>query len=111
MGEISMEDFVLGPDLRSQDFADIVTDSDCVMQMDFQMFTILVIHSTMLLLVCDNVFMKKCVFLLLFQLYSSDDLDNEVDEILQDFEHKVNRPILHTAIFYWHGGPVSRDSE
>ncbi|KAL8578208.1 RNA polymerase II subunit A C-terminal domain phosphatase [Nucella lapillus] len=33
-------------------------------------------------------------------LYSSDDLDNEVDEILQDFEHKVNRPILHTALFY-----------
>jgi len=35
-----------------------------------------------------------------FQLYSSDDLDNEVDEILQDFEHKVNRTILHTALFY-----------
>ncbi|KAK7093892.1 RNA polymerase II subunit A C-terminal domain phosphatase SSU72-like [Littorina saxatilis] len=33
-------------------------------------------------------------------LYSSDDLDNEVDEILQDFEHKVNRTILHTALFY-----------
>lgn len=43
----------------------------------------------------DIVLMFVC-----FQLYSSDDLDNEVDEILQDFEHKVNRSILHTALFY-----------
>lgn len=41
----------------------------------------------------------KCLELYL-QLYASDDLDNEVDEILQDFEHKINRPILHTALFY-----------
>lgn len=37
---------------------------------------------------------------LITMLYSADDLDNDIDEILQDFEHKVNRPILHTAIFY-----------
>ncbi|PVD36680.1 hypothetical protein C0Q70_03666 [Pomacea canaliculata] len=37
---------------------------------------------------------------LVTMLYASDDLDNEVDEILQDFEHKINRPILHTALFY-----------
>lgn len=34
------------------------------------------------------------------QLLASDDLDNEVDEILQEFEHKVNRPVLHTVQFY-----------
>ncbi|KAK7473315.1 hypothetical protein BaRGS_00035447 [Batillaria attramentaria] len=37
---------------------------------------------------------------LVTMLYASDDLDNEVDEILQDFEHRVNRPVLHTALFY-----------
>lgn len=37
---------------------------------------------------------------LITRLYSADDLDNDIDEILQDFEHKVNRSILHTAIFY-----------
>lgn len=37
---------------------------------------------------------------LVTMLYASDDLDNEVDEILQDFEHRVNRSVLHTALFY-----------
>jgi len=37
---------------------------------------------------------------LVTMLFSSDDLDNEVDEILQDFEQKVDRTVLHTAQFY-----------
>lgn len=48
---------------------------------------------------CSGMILILFVFIC-FQLYSSDDLDNEVDEILQDFEHKVNRTILHTALFY-----------
>ena len=28
------------------------------------------------------------------------DLDNEIDELLQDFESKCNRQILHSALFY-----------
>ena len=38
--------------------------------------------------------------LLFQQLFGSTDLDNDVDEILQDFEHKVERSVLHTAQFY-----------
>ena len=30
----------------------------------------------------------------------SEDLDNEIDEILQDFEIKCKRPILHSVLFY-----------
>ncbi|CAG5125023.1 unnamed protein product [Candidula unifasciata] len=37
---------------------------------------------------------------LVTMLLASDDLDNEVDEILQEFEHKVSRPVLHTVQFY-----------
>ncbi|XP_041377683.1 RNA polymerase II subunit A C-terminal domain phosphatase SSU72-like [Gigantopelta aegis] len=33
-------------------------------------------------------------------LYTSDDIDNDIDEILQEFEAKINRTILHTATFY-----------
>ncbi|XP_046360077.1 RNA polymerase II subunit A C-terminal domain phosphatase SSU72-like [Haliotis cracherodii] len=33
-------------------------------------------------------------------LHTSDDLDNEIDEILQEFESNVDRAILHTATFY-----------
>lgn len=31
----------------------------------------------------------------------SEDLDNDIDELLQEFESKVNRPILHSIQFYW----------
>ncbi|GFN96095.1 RNA polymerase ii subunit a c-terminal domain phosphatase ssu72 [Plakobranchus ocellatus] len=37
---------------------------------------------------------------LVTMLCVSEDLDNEVDEILQRFESKVNRPVLHTIQFY-----------
>lgn len=33
-------------------------------------------------------------------LSSSDDLDNEIDDIIQDFEHKCEREVLHTVLFY-----------
>ncbi|XP_033763954.1 RNA polymerase II subunit A C-terminal domain phosphatase SSU72-like [Pecten maximus] len=33
-------------------------------------------------------------------LVESDDLDNDMDEIIQDFETRAQRPILHTVIFY-----------
>nr|CAG4652190.1 EOG090X0E4R [Triops cancriformis] len=33
-------------------------------------------------------------------LVSSDDLDNDMDELLQDFEAKCQRPILHCLLFY-----------
>ncbi|RUS76309.1 hypothetical protein EGW08_015933 [Elysia chlorotica] len=37
---------------------------------------------------------------LVTMLSVSDDLDNEVDEILQKFESKVKRQVLHTVQFY-----------
>lgn len=37
---------------------------------------------------------------LLEMLASAEDLDNEIDEIIQDFEAKCNRQILHTIAFY-----------
>jgi len=37
---------------------------------------------------------------LLQALSSSHDLDDDIDELLQDFEAKCNRPILHTVVFY-----------
>lgn len=33
-------------------------------------------------------------------LAESQDMDDEIDEILQDFESKCNRQILHTVVFY-----------
>lgn len=33
-------------------------------------------------------------------LVMSEDLDNEIDELLQDVEAKCNRPILHSVLFY-----------
>lgn len=29
-----------------------------------------------------------------------EDLDNDIDEIMQEFEEKCNRPVLHTILFY-----------
>jgi len=37
---------------------------------------------------------------LVTMLYASQDLDAEVDEILQEFETKVDRSVLHTVQFY-----------
>ena len=35
-----------------------------------------------------------------FKLGDSEDLDNDVDELLQEFEARCGRPILHTVCFY-----------
>jgi len=35
-----------------------------------------------------------------FQLGQSDDLDNDIDELLQEFETRCQRTILHTLLFY-----------
>ena len=34
------------------------------------------------------------------RLAETGDLDDEIDEVIQEFEAKVNRPILHTVVFY-----------
>ena len=33
-------------------------------------------------------------------LADSPDLDDEIDELLQAFEAKSGRPVLHTVVFY-----------
>ena len=40
------------------------------------------------------------IYFIVFQLADSDDMDNDVDELLQEFESKVQRSILHTQLFY-----------
>ena len=37
---------------------------------------------------------------LMQRVSGSEDLDNEIDEILQDFEIKCKRSILHSVLFY-----------
>ena len=34
------------------------------------------------------------------QLQKCEDMDNEIDEILQDYESKIKRSILHSIAFY-----------
>jgi hypothetical protein len=34
------------------------------------------------------------------KLEKAEDMENEIDEILQDYESKINRPILHSIAFY-----------
>lgn len=36
----------------------------------------------------------------LFQLATTEDLDNDIDEILHNFEEKNKREILHSIVFY-----------
>ena len=40
------------------------------------------------------------MFELMSILAKSTDIDDDIDELLQDFESKCNRPILHTVVFY-----------
>lgn len=35
------------------------------------------------------------------QIQHTDDMENEMDELLQEFEDKSHRPFLHTVCFYW----------
>lgn len=37
---------------------------------------------------------------LMTKMSQSDDLDNDIDELLHDFEAKCERPILHCVLFY-----------
>nr|CAG4651350.1 EOG090X0E4R [Simocephalus serrulatus]SVE94513.1 EOG090X0E4R [Simocephalus serrulatus] len=37
---------------------------------------------------------------LVSMMANSDDLDNDIDELLQDFEAKCQRPVLHCLLFY-----------
>lgn len=34
------------------------------------------------------------------QMAQSDDLDNDIDELLHDFESKCQRSVLHCVLFY-----------
>lgn len=34
------------------------------------------------------------------QLAESDDIDNEIDELVQEFESRCKKQILHTVVFY-----------
>lgn len=40
------------------------------------------------------------VHISVFQLANSEDLDNDIDELLHEFESKFSRTILHTVLFY-----------
>uniref|UniRef100_A0A8C2I8J6 RNA polymerase II subunit A C-terminal domain phosphatase SSU72 n=1 Tax=Cyprinus carpio TaxID=7962 RepID=A0A8C2I8J6_CYPCA len=39
-------------------------------------------------------------FVLSSQIQHTDDMENEMDELLQEFEEKSHRPFLHTVCFY-----------
>lgn len=36
----------------------------------------------------------------MLQLANSDDLDNDIDELLHEFESKFDKSVLHTVVFY-----------
>ena len=39
-------------------------------------------------------------FNVFLQIQHTDDMENEIDELIQEFEDKSNRPFLHTVCFY-----------
>lgn len=41
------------------------------------------------------------IFKMAQSLANSKDLDNDIDEMLQDFETSISRPLLHTIAFQW----------
>lgn len=48
-----------------------------------------------------NFFTIKNNYFYLFQLAGSDDLDNDIDGLLNEFEdNKISKPLLHTVVFY-----------
>lgn len=63
-------------------------------------------------LICDMVSMvsrltfwrkwENCSLLLIYslQMASSDDLDNDIDELLHEFEANSQRSLLHCVLFY-----------
>lgn len=40
-------------------------------------------------------------FLFFFQMAKSEDLDNDIDEMLHQYESKCQRQLLHCVLFYW----------
>ena len=56
----------------------------------------------LLALVCSVFFLllSNSLFRNMFQMAQSDDLDNDIDELLQEFESRCQRTILHTVVFY-----------
>lgn len=47
----------------------------------------------------NNSFLNVLPFLTL-QIQHTEDMENEIEELLQEFEEKSNRPFLHTVCFY-----------
>lgn len=41
------------------------------------------------------------LLLLTLQIEHTEDMENEIEELLQEFEEKSKRPFLHTVCFYW----------
>lgn len=52
--------------------------------------------------VCGFISWPSRADLVSLQIQHTDDMENEIDELLQEFEDKSNRPFLHTVCFYWH---------
>lgn len=50
--------------------------------------------------VCDRSQMSVLIRPSLSQIQHTDDMENEIDELLQEFEDKSHRPFLHTVCFY-----------
>lgn len=44
--------------------------------------------------------------LLTLQIEHTEDMENEIEELLQEFEEKSKRPFLHTVCFYWHTSQI-----
>lgn len=41
------------------------------------------------------------------QIQDTDDMENEIEELLQEFEDKSSKPFLHTVCFYWYTREIS----
>ena len=57
---------------------------------------LMVLFFSYLTLICP----QKYLFNFLFKLQNNADMENEIDEILQEYESKINRTILHSISFY-----------
>ena len=47
-----------------------------------------------------SVLMNHCDLLNALQMRSSEDVEDELEEIIQEFELKNSRTLLHTTLFY-----------
>lgn len=46
------------------------------------------------------VVIRYTIKVLFFQMAKCPDLDNDIDELIQDFESRRNKTVLHTVLFY-----------